>query len=58
MKKTVEKVKKLQKLQLSRETLRALESSDAQKVLGGNQEWSVIGSCQSQCNGWPDNACG
>jgi hypothetical protein len=39
------KVMKVKKLQLSRETLRDLRSSDAQKVLGGNQEPV---SCQSQ----------
>jgi hypothetical protein len=47
MKKRVLKVKKFQ---LSRETLRNLENSDAQKVLGGNQG----GSTQSQ---HPDEEC-
>lgn len=35
------KVMKVKKLQLSRETLRDLENSDSQKVLGGNQGPSV-----------------
>jgi hypothetical protein len=34
--------KKVKKLQLSRETLRALESSDAQKVLGGQGPISFL----------------
>jgi hypothetical protein len=38
------KVIKVKKLQLSRETLLDLKSSDAQEVLGGNQGVS----CQSQ----------
>ena len=37
------KITKLKKLQLSRETLRDLNSSEAQKVLGG-----LPASCQSQ----------
>lgn len=40
------KVVKVKKLQLSRETLRDLESLDTQKVLGGGNQ---VASCQSQC---------
>jgi len=41
------KIKKFKSLQLSRETLRDLNSSEAQKVLGGNGG----PACQSQAPG-------
>lgn len=41
---TKNEVKKLKRLQLSRETLHALASSDIQKVVGGGSN-----SCQSAC---------
>jgi hypothetical protein len=41
-----------QKLRLSRETLRDLKSSDAQKVVGG-----VVGSCPSYCQSGLEPGC-
>jgi hypothetical protein len=40
------KKNEVKKLRLSRETLYALTSSEAQKALGGTE---VIGSCQTVC---------
>lgn len=45
-------VKKLKKLQLSRETLRDLTDSDTRNVVGGQKE-SAAASCQSACPGCP-----
>ncbi len=51
------KVLKVKKLQLSRETLRDLENSDAQKVLGGNHGCSnrsqdeFVTCCDSNSSG-------
>jgi hypothetical protein len=39
------KAQKRKKLQLSRETLRALSSSEAQKVIGG----AIVASCPTRC---------
>lgn len=46
MKKEKQEVKKLR---FSKETLRALESSDIQKAVGGTEDTPEHGSCNSWC---------